>query len=135
MTYQMSLVLNNPHDDPHRNHAYPWPSAIVRHLEYAYILMVDKQVDKEVDREVDMEVDREVNSKVDKETHSVKGIQDMGSWYNLELPQCYRQALEIPTHWRLTYRRWNPWPKSIFLSHSPIQSSLCSWKPITCHCG
>ena len=47
--------------------------------------MVDKQVDKEVDRDVDREVDREVKSKVDKETHPVKGIRDMGSWYNLEL--------------------------------------------------
>ena len=58
--------------------------------------MVDKQVDKEVVRDVDREVDREVNSKVDKETHPVKGIRDMGSWYNLELPQRYRQALVIP---------------------------------------
>ena len=96
MTYHKSLDLKNPHDDPHRNHAYPWPSAIAKHLGSAYIPMVDKQVDKEVDWDVDREVDREVNSKLDKETHPVKGIRDMGSWYNLELPQRYRQALVIP---------------------------------------
>ena len=49
-----------------------------------------------MDKKVDREVDREVTTKVDKETHPVKGVRDMGSWYNLELLQCYLQALVIP---------------------------------------